>query len=384
LRRLARARAVLAACCLFALGGAANAACLPDQVQDSGSIYRICLPAAERNNGALVIWAHGFQDTGTPVSIPEDQLSVGGVSLPALINALGFAFATNSYSKTGLAVRQGTKDILDLVKIYTAHHGHPRKVYLVGASEGGLVTALLVEGHPEVFDGGVAACGPVGDFAYQLRYFGDARATFEYFFPGLVPGDPFAPPAALALNWSSYYASVVRPVLLDPANRDALDQWVRVAALPYDAGRYLETVEHSARDVLRYAVVNLTDAVQTLGGFPFDNQDTLYRGSRDDLALNRGVPRAAASAAALAEMRAHYDTSGRLRAPLVTLHTRLDQQVPYGHEPLYAQKTSASGAYGTSHFNIPVERYGHCEFTLAEALTAFVVMLYLDRARSPY
>ncbi|MGH9895054.1 MAG: hypothetical protein ACREA0_24340, partial [bacterium] len=61
------------------------------------------MPAPEDYNGRLVVFAHGFQDAGTPVRIPEEQLAVGGLSLPALVNGLGFGFATNSYSKTGLA-----------------------------------------------------------------------------------------------------------------------------------------------------------------------------------------------------------------------------------------------------------------------------------------
>jgi predicted peptidase len=124
---------------------------------------------AEDYNGSLVIWAHGFQDAGTPAQIPEDQLQIGDLSIPATINQLGFGFATNSYNKTGLAVRQGMDDILDLVKIYTAQQGAPEHIYVVGASEGGLIMALLVEQHPNVFNAGVAACGPVGDFPYQIN-----------------------------------------------------------------------------------------------------------------------------------------------------------------------------------------------------------------------
>ena len=40
---------------------------------------------------------------------------------------------------------------------------------------------------------------------------------------------------------------------------------MNVAHLPYDAGNYLETVEVSVHDVLRYSVVNLKDAAATLG-----------------------------------------------------------------------------------------------------------------------
>src|SRR4029434_10147006 len=116
----------------------------------------------------------GFQHAGEPVAIPEDQLCFAELCLPDLITQLGFAFATNSYSKTGLAVRQGLNDILDLVTIFSTVKGAPQKVYLIGASEGGLITALAVEQRPDVFSAGVAACGPIGNFRFQVNYIGDA------------------------------------------------------------------------------------------------------------------------------------------------------------------------------------------------------------------
>ena len=352
--------------------------CDPDGLQDSGSIYRICMPPEGEYNGNLVIWAHGFQDAGTPVQIPEEQLCVGGVCLPDLINGLGFGFATNSYSKTGLAIRQGMDDIVDLVDIFAAEKGVPAKVYLVGASEGGIITALLVEGRPDVFDAGVCACGPVGDFPFQINYFGNGRALFQYFFPGLIPGDPFDPAPLLVENWSAYYEQVVKPAVLDPANRDRLDQLVVVAKLPFDPANYLETAEQSVRDVLRYSVVNLKDAAETLGGFPFDNRNRLYRGSDNDLLLNLLVPRVDADPEAITEMETFYNTSGNLQQQLVTMHTRLDQQVPYLHEPLYILKTIASGSYLTRHVNVPIDRYGHCNFTPGELVFSFALMLVYD------
>ena len=98
-------------------------------LQDSGSIYRICLPEDIPYNGKLVIWAHGFQDAGTPVEIPEDQMNFGDFSVPDVVTSLGFGFATNSYSKTGLAVVQGSNDIMDLVEIYAEIVGEPKKVF---------------------------------------------------------------------------------------------------------------------------------------------------------------------------------------------------------------------------------------------------------------
>jgi len=378
-----RAATLLLALVATALVGAAGTAgaqtpgCA-DGRQQSGSLYRICMPASGYN-GMLVVWAHGFQDAGTPVSIPEDQLCKNDFCLPDLVTGLGFAFATNSYSKTGLAVVQGEADILDLVKIFTSEHGRPQKVYIVGASEGGLITALEVEQHPDVFAAGVAACGPIGDFQYELSYFGDARATFDYFFPGVIPGDPFNPSQSLAANWSSFYESTVKPIVFDPANRHKLDQWVAVAHLPYDSADYLTTVEQSVRDVLRYSVVNLNDAAATLGGFPFDNTTRWYYGSDNDLLLNLLVKRMAAAPAAVAAMKSPaYGTTGVLSRPLITLHTLRDQQVPYFHETLYDLKTLAAGSFLTRHLEIPIDRYGHCNFTKDEALFSFAVMLLYD------
>src|SRR5437867_883535 len=147
--------AVCFALLLFAVPARAASTCDPDSVQSSGSIYRICMPAPADYNGILVIWAHGFQDAGTPVGIPEDQLCIGTFCIPDVVNSLGFGFATNSYSKTGLAVLQGKDDLLDLVNIYTAQKGKPHKVYLVGASEGGIITALSLEQHPDVYSAGL-------------------------------------------------------------------------------------------------------------------------------------------------------------------------------------------------------------------------------------
>jgi hypothetical protein len=200
---------------------------------------------------------------------------------------------------------------------------------------------------------------------------------------GLIPGDPFNPPQALVDVWTQYYDLVVKPIALHPANRARLDQWAAVAKLPFDAANYLPTVELSMKDALRYSVINLNDAATTLGGFPFDNTTRSYTGSSNNTLLNQVVPRIAAAPAALAEMAANYNTTGVLQRPLITLHTRRDQQVPYWHEQLYQLKTLASGALFTRHLNLAVDRYEHCNFTSEEVLFSFAVMLAYDNSLAP-
>ena len=80
-----------------------------------------------------------------------------------------------------------------------------------------------------------------------------------------------------------------------------------------------------------------------------------------------------ADTAALVEIEAEYQTSGKLAAPLVTLHTTADPIVPYWHEPLYSVKALANS--GLLHTNLPVFRYGHCSFRAEEALVALGLLV---------
>ena len=364
---------------LFATFGSAYGQlyCTYEGTQASGSEYCIMMPEEVPYNERLVIWAHGFQDAGTPIGIPLDQLCFDDVCTPDVVTGMGFAFATNSYSVTGLAVVEGIADILDLVDIFIDEIGEaPDRIYIVGASEGGLITTLLTEDYPDVFNAGFALCGPIGYFPYQINYFGDARVTFEYFFPNQIPGygifnniHTVVPPD----EWDDYFEDTIMPLLL--WNPKKSKQWAAVAKLPYDASDPVDTFLNSAKDVLRYAILNLQDASIKLGGFPFENSWRWYRGSANDLRLNWRVKRFEADPAAVSEMQENYNTSGYLDRTLITMHTTEDQQVPYFHEILYTLKTITSGSFLINHVNIPIERYGHCQFTVEEALAGFALML---------
>ncbi len=358
--------------------------CFPDGLQQSGAVYRICMPGEDKWNGDLVVWAHGFVAFNEPLEIPEGQLCgvLGNapVCLDELTNDLGFAFATTSYATNGLAIVPGVEDVVELVEIFARKWNQPRRVYLVGASEGGLVTALAVERHPEVFDGGLSMCGPVGDFNLTTTYFGDFRVVFDYFFPGLLPGNATDVPPSLIAGWDDHWKDVVLPAMNDPANAARIRQLLRVTRAPHLKLDF-DTVLTTIHDALWYSVFATGDAVAKLGGQSFDNVGKVYRGSRDDAALNMSVQRVAASPDALATIEQHYQTTGILDVPLVTLHTIKDQQIPYEHEVLYREKILDEGS-GALHRNFKIRRYGHCAFNLGEALVAFGILVY-DVTKQP-
>lgn len=350
----------------------AQSGCEPDGLQASGAVYRICMPPEGKWNGNLVLYAHGYVAFNQPIAIPEDQLTLpDGISIPGMVTGLGYGFATTSYRVNGLAVQPGISDLLDLVQLFTATHGQPGHIYLVGPSEGGLIAALAVEQHADVFDGGVSACGPIGDFRRQINYIGDVRVLFDYFFPGVLPGSAVSIPQEVMDNWEMIYKGQVEAALR--ANPSATSQLLKVARIPTDPSHPESRIDAVAQ-VLWYNVFATNDGIDKLGGQPFDNSTRRYFGSTNDLLLNWKVARFRADAAALAEIETHYQTSGDLTVPLVTLHTLGDPIVPYWHQLLYRQKVvdHRDQALRT---HIPSLRYGHCNFTASNVLIAFALLV---------
>ena len=346
-------------------------ACSPDGTQASGAVYRVCMPEPSCWNGELVVYAHGYVDAGQPVAIPEDQLVIDGVSLPALTNALGYAFAVTSYSRNGLAIREGIADVTDLVDVFAGLHAPPGRVYLVGPSEGGQVTAMAVEQRPDVFSGGLSTCGPIGQFKAQIHYLGDFRVVFDYFFPGVIPGSAIEVPGSVIADWDTIHVPAIQQALA--VNPFARDQLLAVTRAPFDPAMP-STKEATVLGLLWYNVFATNDATARLGGHPFDNRSRWYYGSTNDLYLNIFVRRYSADASAVAEMAAHYETTGVLTRPLVTMHTTGDPIVPFGHDVVYTYKALASGS-GARHDSLPVVRYGHCAFTALEVLVGFVDLI---------
>ena len=321
-------------------------------------------------NGDLVVYAHGYVATTQPVALQNLTLA-DGTSLPGLVQALGYAFATTSYRANGLVVLEGVDDLRHLIAAFDNSAPTPRRRTLVtGASEGALIATLLTERYPDLVSGTLAACGPIGDFRAQIDYVGDFRVLFDYFFPSVLPGSPTEIPSALLAGWDSTYAPRIAAALNnDPARALELMRVSHAAIDPPDVTG--PTVTESALALLWYNVFGTNDAAAKLGGNPFSNHARWYSGSTNDLRLNLLVRRVGASSSALVAMR-RYQTSARLARPVVTLHTTADPVVPVWQSLIYWLRADTA-TRGQFTF-IPTARYGHCSFTASELLTAFFLL----------
>jgi len=182
-------------------------------------------------------------------------------------------------------------------------------------------------------------------------------------------------PDSVRSRWSSTYVPAITAAL--EADPPATLQLLSVTGAPTDPGDPL-TVGATVLGVLWYDVFALPDARERLGGQPYDNVGRVYHGSQDDAALNAGVARISADAAAREGLKA-FDTSGNLAMPLATLHTTGDPIVPVEQSERYAAKVAAAGAAGLLDSQT-VSRYGHCAFQRSELLNAFVTVVGRARA----
>jgi pimeloyl-ACP methyl ester carboxylesterase len=335
-----------------------------------GAKYKICVP--DNWNGDVLTYAHGYVRHDEPLEPPDDE--VEGIPISEIVNALGFAYAASSYSANGLWVPEAVEDNLDLLDVFAGEFGPPRHSYLVGASEGGLVTTLTLERAQDKVDGGLAVCGPVGSFQGQLNYFGDFRVIFDYFFPDIAAllGDPFAIPEDVMEDWEAIYEPAVRIAIA--SNPHATEQLLRVTRAPIDPTDPT-TVEETVLGLLRYSIFATNNGTDRLGGRGYGNNQRWYFGSDNDLKLNLTIPRFTADPIAVEAMRTRYETSGRLGGPLVTLHTTGDPIVPYWHEPVYRWKVFL-GRSSLQHLNLPIlGRYGHCSFNVSEVLAGLAILV---------
>lgn len=340
----------------------------------SGALYDIQLPEKWKD---LIIYNHGYINPQKPIYVPDEE--VDGKTVADVVNELGFAYAASSYRANGLVGPEAVEDVVELVDAFINLHGEPDRIYVVGVSEGALVTTLAVEKHGGIFSGGIAACGPVGDFERQINYLGDFQVLFNHYFPGLIPGDPTGIPQTTIDQWLVDNSPLKQKVTAAVNNNPtAASTVLEVADVPVDNVSDMNEIRSTIFSLLDYNVLATNDANQRLNGNAYGNAKRMYRGSgsiMDDLKLNHYIKRYTADASALSTIEKEFETSGDLSRPLVVTHTTGDQEVPYWHAPIYRKKVFSEGKF-LYHTNISVSnRYGHCNFRQSELLASFSIMV---------
>jgi len=351
---------LLVQCDLFNFGGGKSS-----PPPEPKPIHKISIPY--NWNGDLLVYAHGFVEPRDDLAIPHD--TIDGVALSSLVEKNGLAYATTSYPHTGLNGPEAVADLDSLVSQFENANGQPNHIYLAGVSEGGFITTMAIEQHPQIYDAGIAACGPIGNFEKQLNYFGNFHVLFHYFFPDVQIGSPIGVSDQTIEQWESGDLQDEIKSLIE-SHPDKARTLLKVANVPVKDLQDIEEVKTAILGILRHNVLSTNDAIRRLGGepfqnTPFDNSSIKYTGtgsSSEDSKLNQNVERFQADPDLLAVINTNFHTTGQLSRPLIAPYTIYDPIVPEWQDSIYKSKADPRNLFK----EVPMDKFGHCKFTTQE------------------
>lgn len=364
---------------------------LPD-----GATWKAEIPADW--NGTLLLYSHGYLPTfaGTPnIAWDAPDPDTG----KALLDE-GYGLTGSSYAAAGWALATAPKDQLDTLRETVHAIGRePHRVLAFGSSMGGLVTQKLAETAGSGIQGALPTCGIVGGGEALGNYQLDGMfAIASLLAPGqaiklvgfATLGEAFASTGALV--------AAVQQAQTTPAGRArvalaaALYQeptWAPGQPTPPAPGDAVAAEQGQYQwllQTLQFVTPGRFDLEQAVGGNPNWNKGVDYRallGRSVDRGTVRSLYRAAgldldadlatltrtasttADPRAVARMFATSVPTGRIRMPVLSLHTTTDQLVPVQHEEALGDEVAAAGrqAWLRQAF---VAHQGHCSFTPAE------------------
>jgi hypothetical protein len=379
-------RTILAFAVVFGVLVAASAApAAPGPLDLSGSLdganYAIKVPASW--NGTLVVLAHGYRDKADhPGEVDQTAaLDAGFAAIAAGLNAQGFAVAATSYSDNGWAVKEAVHDVAALTSYFRDTVAIPDSTLLVGFSLGSFPTMELAERTGGLYDGFLPACAVAA---------GAPRAWDGGLVELLAYDVAFGMPAAWGtpadgdddVDFDTEVLPTVVGQLLNPMNFARFEFMRLVGRVPLSPGYYPGGLLTNA-----FFFTEARGELERRAGGPVAQNltHTYTLGAGDRAYLNAIGMSSATIDSLLAAMNArrtispspsarnyveHYATfTGKLKHPVLTLHTTVDTLVPVQHEAAYAETVATAGRQDLLRQTY-TNGTSHCGFSFVQILTA--------------
>src|SRR5262249_51794624 len=177
--RISRPAALLLAAMLLAGCTQSSPKPVPTPTQRSltGEIgaasYVIEVPAEW--NGTLFLFSHGYVAPGTNTGAQDAPMDFAREWL----RQHHYALAGSSYGSTGWALEDAFRDQIALLDFFASHVGKPKRVIAWGVSLGGIITAGLVQLHPDRFAAAMPLCGVLAGGIAPWNAELDSRYAFK-------------------------------------------------------------------------------------------------------------------------------------------------------------------------------------------------------------
>ena len=382
-----------------------------------GARYRVEVP--EGWNGTLLLYSHGYFPPDFPV---EGVALTNSAESESWLLDQGYALAASSFRHPfGFGIEQGYLDQIALLDWFEANVAEPRRVVATGQSLGGVIATRLGEEQRGRIDGVVGVCAGhdsaatmnVGlDIVFAVKVLladDDVADGIELVRPS-GPADAAADTTALVAAVEAARATPegrARLALIASFN-NVTGWWSALADRPTDPDVIIDQQANWIANayVQGFAGPNARlDLATRLGGNPSTNVGVDYarqlqrsgqgRAVRDayrratgvslqaDLAELAAEPRIAADPAAAERMADIGTPSGRLRVPLVTIHTVGDGGAPPDQGRWYADEVREHGGRDLVR-QLYVHRGQHCSISAADEVTAIeTVVRRIETRRWP-
>lgn len=108
-------------------------------------------------NKKLLVLAHGHraEKEALHADFPYDSMF-----FKTLLNE-GWIIASTSYRRNGIIIEEAINDLDHLLEFAIDKYGKPDRIYIKGASMGGIISLLIAENLPDKADGILNECNPV-------------------------------------------------------------------------------------------------------------------------------------------------------------------------------------------------------------------------------
>ena len=367
---------------------AAKAAPLDLSGELHGAPFRIRVP--EVWNGTLLIFAHGYRDKADhPGEIDNRNADVApNAALEAPLLAQGFALAGSAYKDNGWAIEDAIQDIKNLALFFRANVAKPQRTIIVAASLGTFAGYKSMELSNGIYDGALCLCS-AGAGATRLWDSGvPLYLAYDVVF-GIPPSWGTVGEVRNDIDFDTEVLAKLAPELSNIANFPKFEFIRLVAKTP---GRGL-AIPPPAGFFPTWALTDfffITEAraeLQRRAGGPIvqnlDQNYTLTAAERAYLA-GLGVPGPIVDAW-LAQMNArtnieakesarnyvrnNTDYNGKIKNPILSVHTIIDPLLVVANESAYAELNASVGREELL-FQTFTTGVGHCNLTGPQILTS--------------
>lgn len=377
---------------LFSSVQFANAAQQVGPIDVSGEIdgapYRIVVPA--NWNGTLLVYGHGYRDKADhPGEVDNRNADIApSAALVPVLLAQGYALSGSAYKDNGWAVEEGTHDLKNVVTYFRDNITQPDRTILWAFSMGTVIGFDSMERFGGIYDGALCGCAVGAGAPQSWDSAGDLALAYDVMF-----GMPAAWGTFGDVRDTIDFESEVQPKLISEVSNTAnFPKFEFIRLVIGTPGRGINPPPPPAfypgwvfTDMF-FSMEARSELERRAGGPIVQNLNRNYNLTPAEkmYLASFGIPGAVIDGWLLqmngqryvdapnyarnyVERNANY--SGKIKNPVLTMHTVIDPLVTVSQEYEYAETVNKAGR-GRYLYQTYTNGNGHCNFTGPQLLTA--------------